>query len=238
MQRYFWLVCATIGYLRDAWAKHLKEDVLGGEFIRSEWKSFTSRSILAIPSRGNGFPLILISMYPPHTRLRSTETWTGATQGSLGRALLPSAASSSLFSSLDVNKCLPPTGSYHLSPRSLGLGKYGIQGFLGCQSATWAISLQTHDNSLLHSSIMPAHLKSPSLASLSLMTCTCTISSTPICSLKWSNQSRWRHLVANAPKYYVSTFAYHTTNVPCPWLVTGYRLQSRQYWGRGTCTML
>ena len=66
IQRYFWAACATIGYLREAWAQYLREDVWGGEFIRSKWKSFTSRSILAIPSQGNGFPLLLKSMYP-HT---------------------------------------------------------------------------------------------------------------------------------------------------------------------------
>ena len=114
MQRCFWATCTTIGYLRDAWAQYSREDVWGGEFIRSEWKSFTSLSILAIPSQDNGFLLVLRSMYPPHTRSCSTETWTGASQRSLGRALLPSAASSSLFSSLDVNKCLPPTSSHRL----------------------------------------------------------------------------------------------------------------------------
>ena len=41
MQRYFWAACATMGYLRDAWAQYSREDVWGGEFIRSEWKSFT-----------------------------------------------------------------------------------------------------------------------------------------------------------------------------------------------------
>ena len=55
-------------------------------------------------------------MYPPHTRSCSTETWIGASQRTLGRPLLPSAASSSLSSLLDVNKCLPPTGSHRLLP--------------------------------------------------------------------------------------------------------------------------
>ena len=82
MQRYFWAVCATMGYLRDAWAQYSREDVCGGEFIRSEWKSFTSRSILRFPSSDNGLPLEVESMYPPHTRSRSTKTWTGASQGS------------------------------------------------------------------------------------------------------------------------------------------------------------
>ena len=104
----FWVACAAIGYLRDAWAQYSREDFWGGESIRLEWKSFISRSILAIPSWDNGFPLVLRSMNPPHTRSRSTETWTGASQRSLGRALLPSLASSSLSSSLDVKKCLPP----------------------------------------------------------------------------------------------------------------------------------
>ena len=106
-----------MGYLRDAWAQYSREDVWGGEFIRSEWKSFTSRSILHFPSLDNGLPLAVESMYPPHTRSRSTVAWTGASQGSRGRALLPSGSSSSLSSSLDVNKCLPALlGSHRLLP--------------------------------------------------------------------------------------------------------------------------
>ena len=67
MQRYFRAACATIGYLKDAWAQYWREHVLGGEFMRSEWKSFTSRSILSTPSLGIGLPLLLESMYlPPH----------------------------------------------------------------------------------------------------------------------------------------------------------------------------
>ena len=30
MQRYFRVACATIGYLRDAWAQYWREDVSGG----------------------------------------------------------------------------------------------------------------------------------------------------------------------------------------------------------------
>ena len=68
MQRYFQAACATIGCLRDAWAQYWREHVLGGEFMRSEWKSFTSCSILSTPSLGIGLPLLLESMYPPpHT---------------------------------------------------------------------------------------------------------------------------------------------------------------------------
>ena len=102
--------------MRDAWSHDLREDVWGGEFIRSEWKSLTSCSIFAILSRGNGSPLLLKSRYLPHTRSCSTDTWTRASQGSLRHALLPSATSSLLSSSLDVNKCLPPTGSHYLLP--------------------------------------------------------------------------------------------------------------------------
>ena len=116
MQMYFWAACATIGYLRDAWAQYSREDVWGGEFIRSEWKLFTSRSILRFPSSNNGLPLAVESMYPPHTRSHSTETWIGTSQGLRGRALLPSSLSSSLSSSLDVNKCLPPYWFSSLSP--------------------------------------------------------------------------------------------------------------------------
>ena len=73
MQGYFRVTCATIGYLRDAWAQYLRADVLGGEFIHLAWKSFTSRSISSIPFWGNGLPLLLGSMYPSHTRSRSTK---------------------------------------------------------------------------------------------------------------------------------------------------------------------
>ena len=76
MQRYFRAACATIGYLRDAWAQYWREHVLRGEFIRSEWKSFTSRSILCTPSLGIGLPLLLESMYPPPTQGR-TPPWHG-----------------------------------------------------------------------------------------------------------------------------------------------------------------
>ena len=41
-------------YLRDAWAQYWTEHIFGGEFIRSEWKSFTSHSILSTPSLGIG----------------------------------------------------------------------------------------------------------------------------------------------------------------------------------------
>ena len=50
MQRYFLAACAMTGYLKDAWAQYWREYVLGGEFMRSEWKSFTSRSILSTRS--------------------------------------------------------------------------------------------------------------------------------------------------------------------------------------------
>ena len=56
-----------MGYLKDAWAQYSREDVWGGEFIRSEWKSFTLYSILRFPSSDNGLPLAVESMYPaPH----------------------------------------------------------------------------------------------------------------------------------------------------------------------------
>ena len=45
-----------IGYLRDAWPQYSREDVWGGEFIRSEWKSFTLHSILRFPPLDNGLP--------------------------------------------------------------------------------------------------------------------------------------------------------------------------------------
>ena len=228
-----------MGYLRDAWAQYLREDVWGGEFIRSEWKSFTSRSILRFPSSDNGLPLAVESMYPPHTRSRSTVAWTGASQGSRGRALFPSGSSSSLSSSLDVNKCLPALlVLIAFSLCSPGLGACGLQGLPGCQPTAWAIFWHTHDNSLLHSSITPAHSKSPSSASLSLMTCCRMIWSTPICSLKLSSQSKWRHPTANAPKNYVSTFIYRTSNVPYPWFVMVYSLHKTQYWVGSPFTML
>ena len=217
MQRYFQAACATIGYLRDSWAQYWREDLWWGEFMHSEWKSFTSRSILSTPSLGIALRLLLESMYPPHTRSRSTVTWTGASQGSLTRALLPSGASSSLSSSLDVNKCgpaLPVLIAFCLC--SPGLGACGLQGLPGCQPTAWAIFMHTHDNSLLHSSMTPPHSKSPSPPFLSLMTCTRMISSTAICSLKLSSQSKWRHPTASAPKKHVSTFTYWTTNVPYP----------------------
>ena len=92
--------------------RHLDPIIEGGrfgrEFIRSEWKSLTSHSIFSIPTWDSGSPLVLGSMYPPHTRSRSTKGLIRARQGSVGRAQLPSHASSSLSSSLDVNKCLPP----------------------------------------------------------------------------------------------------------------------------------
>ena len=77
---------------------------------------------------------------------------------------------------------------------------------------------------------MPAHSKSRSLASLSFITYTHMISSTLTWSLNLSNQSKWRFLVASAQKYSVSTFTYHTINVPCPSLVMGYGINTRQYW--------
>ena len=239
MQRYFWAACAVIGYLRDAWGQYSREDVSGGEFIRSEWKSFTSHSILRFPSSDNGLPLAVESMYPSHTRSRSTETWTGASQESRGSDLLPSGSSPSPSSSLDVNKCLPPLlVLIAFSLCSPGLGAYGLQGLPGCQPEAWAIFWHTHDNSLLNSSITPAHSKSPSFASLSLMTCCHMIWSTLICSLKLSSQSKWRQPTANAPKNYVSAFICRTTNVPYPWLFMGYSLHKRQYWVGSTFTML
>ena len=228
-----------MGYFRDAWPQYLREDVWGGEFIHSEWKSFTLRSILRFPSSNNGLPLAVESMYPPHTRSRSTETWTGASQGSRGRALLPSGSSSSLSSSLDVNKCLPALlVLIAFSLCLLGLGACGLQGLLGYQPTAWAIFWHMHDNSLLHSSITPTHFKSPSFVSLSLMTCYRMIWSTPICSLKLSTQSKWRNPTANAPKNYVSTFIYCTTNMLYPWLIIRYSLHKRQYWVGSTFTML
>ena len=89
-----------------------------------------------------------------------------------------------------------------------GLGSCSLQDLPGCQPVAWVIFWHTHDNCLLHSSIMLAHSKLPLLVSLSLMTCTCMISSTPICSLKFSSQSKCWHPIANAQKYYVSTFVY------------------------------
>ena len=171
MQMYFQGACAMIGYLRDAWAQYWREHVLGGEFIRSEWKSFTSRSTLSTPSLGIVLPLLLESMYPPHTSSHSTVAWTGASQGSLTCALLPSGASSSLSSLLDINKCgpaLPVLIAFCLC--SPGLGACGLQGLPGCQPMAWAIFMHTHDSSLLHSSMTPHHSKSPSPPSLSLMT--------------------------------------------------------------------
>ena len=228
-----------IGYLRDGWAQYWREDVWGGEFIRFEWKSITSCSILSIPSLGIGLPLLLELMYPPHIRSRSIKAWNRASQGSLGRALLPSDASSSLFSSLDVNKCgpaIPVLIAFLLCSPSLGA--CGLQGLLGCQPAAWAIFWHTHDNSLLHSSITPAHSKSPSPPSLSLMTYTRMMSSTSICSLKLSSQSKWRHPIASAPRNYVSTFTYRTSNVPYPRLVMGYSLHRSQYLGGSIFMML
>ena len=141
--------------------------VWGGEFIRLEWKSFTSRSILAFSffkqwlgsSGGIDVPTPTQGHAPP---------WHGleASQGSWGCALLPSGSSSSLSSLLHVNKCLPPLlVLIAFSLCSLGLGACGLQGLPGCQPMAWAIFWHTHDNSLLHSSIMPAHSKSPSSAS-------------------------------------------------------------------------
>ena len=46
----------------------------------------------------------------PH-KVTLTKAWIGASQGSLGHALLPSGASSSLSSSLVQNKCGPPPPS-------------------------------------------------------------------------------------------------------------------------------
>ena len=51
---------------------------------------------------------------------------------------------------------------------------------------------------------------------ISTITISDFISSTPICSLKLSSQSKWWHPTANAPKNYVSTLIYRTTNVPYP----------------------
>ena len=62
--------------------------------------------------------------------------------------------------------------------------------------------------------------------------------STLVCSLKSSSQSKWQHPTANAPKNYVKTFIYPTTNVPYPWLFMGYSLHKRQYWVGSTSTML
>ena len=50
MQRCFHEISAMIGYLRDACTQYWREDVWGGEFIRSEWKLFTARAILSCPS--------------------------------------------------------------------------------------------------------------------------------------------------------------------------------------------
>ena len=151
---------------------------------------------------------------PAHTRSRSTMAWTRASQGSRGRALFPSGSSSSLSSSLDVTNASRPTSSHHLLPllaRSRGMRLAGsprlpTNGLGHLLTHTWQL--------LLHSSITPAHSKSPSSASLSLMTCCRMIWSTPICSLKLSSQSKWRHPTANAPKNYVSTFIYCRSNVP------------------------
>ena len=140
MRRYFWAACATMGYLRDAWAQYSREDVWGGEFIHSECKSFTSQSILHFPSLDNGLPLAVESMYPPHTMSISTETWAGASQGSRGCALLPSGSSSSLSSSLDVNKCLLALlVLIAFSVCSPGLGACSLQSLPGCQPMAWAI---------------------------------------------------------------------------------------------------
>ena len=169
MQRYFWVAYVTIGYLRDACAQYWREDVWRGEFIHSEWKSFTSRSILSMPYLHVGWPLLVESRYPPHTRLRSTEAWTGASQWSLGYTILTSGASSSLSSSLDANKCgpgLPVLIAFCLC--SLGLGACGLQCLPSCQPTAWVI-FGTHMTTLLHSSIVPAHSKSPLPPSLSLM---------------------------------------------------------------------
>ena len=232
------MACATIGYLRDAWAQYWREHVLGGEFIRSEWKSFTSHSILSTPSLGIALPLLLESMYPHHTRSRSTVAWTGASQGSLTHALLPSGASSSLSSSLDVNKCgpaLPVLIAFCLC--SPGLGACGLQGLLGCQPTAWAIFMHTHDNSILHSSMTPHHSKSLSPPSLSLIICTRMISSTAICSLKFSSQSKWQHPTASVAKKHVSTFTYWTTNVPYPNSSWGIVFHRMPYWVGRTFTM-
>ena len=240
MQRNFWVACATIVYLKDAWAQYWREDVCGGgEFIHSEWKSFTSRSILSIPSLHIGWPLLVELRYPPHTRSRSTEAWTGASQGLLGCALLPSSSSSLLSSSVDVNKYGPALPVLIVCCLcSPFLRACGLQGLPSCQPTAWTIFWRTHNNSLLHSSITPAHSKLPSPISLSLITCTRMISSTAICSFKLSSQSKWRHPTTSAPTYYVNTFTYCTTNVPYHRLVMGYSLHIRQYWGGSIFIML
>ena len=73
IKRYFWVAYATIGYVGDAWAQQLREHVLEKEFIRSQWKSFTSHSIFSILILDNGLPLVLWSKYLSHTRSRSTK---------------------------------------------------------------------------------------------------------------------------------------------------------------------
>ena len=53
MQRYFQGACATIGYLRDAWAQYWREDVWGGgegsPFVQSGSRSPHVLSCLFLP---------------------------------------------------------------------------------------------------------------------------------------------------------------------------------------------
>ena len=213
MPRYFRAACATIGYLRDAWAQYWREHVFGGEFMRSGVEVVHLTFYLVYSFLRHWLASTAGINVPPHTRSHSTVAWTGASQGSLTRALLPCGASSSLSSLLDVNKCGPALSvliAFCLC--SPGLGACGLQGLPGCQPTAWAIFMHTHDNPLLHSSMTPPHSKSPSPPSLSLMMCTRMISSTAICSLKLSSQSKWRHPTASATEKHVRTFTYWTTN--------------------------
>ena len=217
MQRYFWAACSTTGYLIDAWAQYWREHVFGGGVHPFRVEVVHLMFYLVYSFLRHWLASTAGINVPPHTRSRSTVAWIGASQGSLRRALLPSGVSSSLPSLLDVNKCgpaLPVLIAFYLC--SPGLGACGLQGLPGCQPTAWAIFMHTHDNSLLHSSMMPHHSKSPSPLSLSLMTYTRMISSTAICYLKLSSQSKWRHPTESAAKEHVSTFIYWTTNVPYP----------------------